>query len=100
MEEGNPAEKLLQSSRQRVDVAWLVVELEEKERQRQAGMCLGGRVIRIVDGLVVGFREQGQSALTSSSKLSHLLGGEARNRHIYKEWEDRGNWEKESGGLI
>ena len=54
MEEGNPAEKLLQSSRQRVDVAWLVVELEEKERHRQAGMCLGGRVIRIVDGLVVG----------------------------------------------
>lgn len=29
--------------------------------------------------------------MASSSKLSHLLGGEARNRHICKEWEDRGD---------
>ena len=63
MEEGNPAEKLLQSSRQRVDVAWWVVELEEKERHRQAGMCLGGRVIRIVDGLVVGVQGTGTISL-------------------------------------
>ena len=33
-------------------MAWVVVELEEKERHRQAGMCLGGRVIGIIFLLV------------------------------------------------
>ena len=37
-----------------------------------------------------GFREQGKSALTSSSELSNLLGGEARKRRICQEWEDGG----------
>ena len=37
-----------------------------------------------------GFREQGESALTSSSELSNLLGGEARKRRICQEWEDGG----------
>lgn len=36
------------------------------------------------------FREQGESALPSSSELSNLLGGEARKRPICKEWEDGG----------
>ena len=63
LEEGSPAEKLLQSSRQRADAAWVVAELEEKERHRQAGMCLGGRVIRFVDGLVLGVQGTGRISL-------------------------------------
>ena len=43
-------------------MAWLVVELEEKERHRQAGMCLGRRV-RIADGLVVGVQGTGKISL-------------------------------------
>lgn len=44
-------------------MAWVVVELEEKERHRQAGMCLGGRVIGIIDGLVVGVQGIGRNSL-------------------------------------
>lgn len=57
-----PSRKPWQWSRQRVDVAWVVVEPEE-ERHRQAGMCLGGKVIGIIDGSVVGVQGIGRNSL-------------------------------------
>lgn len=78
MEAGNLMEKLLQWSRQKIEVAWWMVK--KKERGGQGGVCLGGGVIRACR-----WNGCGEPAVTPSSKPSHPLMGK---RQTCRGWEE------------